>query len=234
MRNTKGVTLIEILLSLLVLVIGIVGILAIFPSALQQSKETVQERAALIYGESVKAALANAMRFPDVGGNRIMTHDMEAGTLLWPYVFPLPTLQVGWVRHPNGADVNGLNPIPNPADPELDPAFKLGTDGWLSASVDYVHNTNDPTDPYRQFLFSFDVCRVNTLWYRLGQPDGAGGTWTEATLTPQCKLFEFKIHVMRQKGVNSAGGSGTGGGGTGVANPLKSHILSLMDRLSMK
>lgn len=233
-KNNRGVTLIEILLSLLVLVIGIVGILAIFPSALQASKETVQERAALVYGESVKASLANAMRFSDVTGNRIFTHDLEAGTVLWPYLFPLPTLQQGWVRHPNGSDNLGLNPIPNPGDPELDPAFKLGKDGWLSATVDTIHNTNDPTEPYRQYLFSFDVCRVNTVWYKLGQSDGAGGTWTETNLNSQCRLFEFRIHVMRLKGVNSAGTGGTGGGGTGVANPLKTHILTLSDRLSMK
>ena len=40
-RNTeKGLTLVEILLALIVMVIGLAGILALFPVALQASKES--------------------------------------------------------------------------------------------------------------------------------------------------------------------------------------------------
>jgi hypothetical protein len=130
----RGLTLIEILLSILVLVIGILGIMALFPAALITSKDTIDQRHGANLAESVKNAVSDAFRFQypagtlDVDGDgtadagkMVMTHDMSKAGGNFPYLFYPPVLDgvtgmtdrdatatISYRRHPpNGADGPG-------------------------------------------------------------------------------------------------------------------------------
>jgi hypothetical protein len=95
-----------------------------------------------------------------------------------------------------------------------------------------VRNTNDMSEPYKQFAFSFDIRKINTLAYLVGtpKPDGSG-PYTMTDLEPMVKLYEFRIHVFRMRVDASAfGGTGTGTGGTTV----KKLIATVTDRVSTK
>jgi hypothetical protein len=245
MRSDRGLTLIEILLSILVLLLGIMGIMALFPTALQTSRETVEERHAVNLAESVKHSIGNAMRFrisdgasPDFN-KVVMTHDMDAGAG-FPYLFWPPKLtgvnaptEDGWRRHPSAAAGNawGDGPLATPVpNPELSPQFKVSSDGWMNATVDYVRATNDQTEPYRQYMFNFDIAKVNTLAHLIGvDPDGAGPqpAYTVATLDPLIRLYEVRINVLRKKGGPSTL--------TGSRNSVpKNLILTVTHRVSLK
>ena len=61
-NGRRGVTLIEILLALIIMVLGVVGILALFPGALMLAGESMEDTQSSIVGESVAHALVNALR----------------------------------------------------------------------------------------------------------------------------------------------------------------------------
>ena len=65
-RKERGLTLIEILLALIVMAIGIVGILALFPTALNFAKTSMEETQGAMLSESVSEGLRNALRFSEV------------------------------------------------------------------------------------------------------------------------------------------------------------------------
>lgn len=253
-RPDRGLTLIEILLSILVLVLGILGIMALFPTALQTSRVTIEQRHSVNIAESVKHSIGNAFRFrfgtgtgevaassPGIeDGKVIMTHDMNAGSA-FPFLFHPPTLTgtgiaPGWRRHPAAAAADAAigtgplatNPVPNP---ESAPQFFVSADAWLNASVSYIRSNNDPTEPYRQYAFTFDIAKVNTLQHLLGPPaqvnPSTGNPWTAAEVDPMIRLYECRIHVHRIKG----GGSVSTGVGNGVNKNL---ILTVTHRVALK
>lgn len=251
-RGDRGLTLIEILLSILVLVLGILGIMALFPTALQTSRVTIEQRHSVNVAESVKHSIGNAFRFqfatgtgevagssPGVeDGKVIMTHDMDAGNA-FPFLFLPPNLAgstataPGWRRHPAAAAVDmargtgplATSPVPNP---EAAPQFYVSSDAWLNASVSYIRSNNDPTEPYRQYAFNFDIAKVNTLQHLLTQVNPATGVnWTPDELDPMIRLYECRIHVHRIKG----GGGVSTGSGNGVNKNL---ILTVTHRVALK
>ena len=250
-RGDRGLTLIEILLSILVLVLGILGIMALFPTALQTSRVTIEQRHSVNIAESVKHSIGNAFRFqfavgtgevaagsPGIeDGKVIMTHDMDAGNA-FPFLFLPPNLAgtgaaPGWRRHPAAAAVDraigtgplATNPVPSP---EPSPQFYLSSDALLNASVSYIRGNNDPTEPYRQYAFNFDIAKVNTLQHLLTQTNPATGVnWTAAQLDPMIRLYEVRIHVHRIKG----GGGVSTGSGNGVEKNL---ILTVTHRVALK
>ncbi len=231
-RGERGVTLVEILLALLVMVLGIIGILALFPLALQASKESVEETQAGITAESVAQALTNAVRFGTYDNAKgryriVLSHDLESpGGEKRQYAFWMPKF-IGaggqaedWFHYP------GANPDPPAADglktymgtpigasteyaPEALDAFSLAGDPWIKDSVTTVRNTNDPSDPYDQFAFSFSVMKINTMAYLLTMQKPGGGNYTEADLEGMCKLYEFRINCFRVLKSSSGGGTGT-------------------------
>lgn len=245
-RWNRGLTLIEILLSILVLVLGILGIMALFPTALQASRATVEQRHAVNIAESVKSAISGGFRFqypagtgevaagsPGVeDGKIILTHDMNAGDA-FPLLISPPSLSAGWRRHPAAAAADKAagtgpladNPVPNP---EIDPQFFVSADAWLNASVGYIRSNNDPTEPYRQYSFNFDIGKVNTLKQLLTQVNPAtGANWTAAELDPLIRLYEVRIHVHRLKGGGSAG--------NGIGNSMpKNLVLTVTSRVTLK
>lgn len=261
----RGLTLIEILLSLLVLVVGILGILALFPAALVASRDTLDQRHAINLAESLKNALGNAFRFTypastlDVngdgandGGKVVMTHDMFAGTN-FPYLFFPPKLDgttaavpprdatstISYRRHPprpadgaGGTKIvrDGSGNFPSPVkDATGDfPYFRLSTEAWTNANNRFItgqvagEGGNDPSEPYAQYVFNFDVAKVYTLSYLEGDPKPGGGTYTKDDLDPSIRLFEIRINVMRSKG-DAANTANT-----------RDYILTVTHRLALK
>ncbi len=233
--SQRGVTLIEILLALIVMVLGIVGILALFPAALQSSKESMEETQAGITGESVAQALTNSLRFAQWNSTTgtydvVMTHDLKYGATGVKYPFSLPKLvNEDWVHHPGLAGVAANANY----DPETLPAFNLGDpvgDPWVYSAVETVRNTNDMSEPYRQFGFSFSVMKINTLAYLINtpKPDGSGN-YTEADLEGLAKLYEFRINIFRMLSTDT--GTGTSSGNSG---PTKHLIATITHRVSVK
>ncbi len=239
-RGERGLTLIEILLSLIVMVVGIIGILAIFPPALQSSKESVEDTTAAMLAESVANSICNAFFFPrqepgpPAETTVSLTHDLLQGATSTIYSFKLPRLPTSaadWQHHPGGGKA---------VNPETDPYFDLGGDAWINNSVEKVRSVNDPTEPYKQFAFSFDVRKINILEHLLGTqvPGAAGGVvYQVSDLEPLVKLYEFRIHVFRKAVQGSS--SSTGGGtsvepGPGSANVNLQWIHTFVKRVTIK
>lgn len=255
----RGVTLIEILLALLVMVLGLVGILALFPAALQASKESVEETQAGITAESVSQALTNAVRFATYDTTKarhrvVLTHDLwdKAGIgggsdYKVRYAFWLPKLvNEDWLHYPSATVENPtVNPndgvtntymgsavgASSPYDVENLPCFALAGDPWVKDSVKVVRDTNDPSDPYDQFGFSFSVMKINTMSYLIGTPKPGGGNYTEADCEPLCKLYEFRINVFRILTTVSGGGAT---GGTVTTSSTKKLIAQTTFRVTVK
>ena len=84
------------------------------------------------------------------------------------------------------------------------------------------------TDPYRQYAFSFDIAKVNTLEHLLSQinPD-TGTNYTADELDLLINLYEIRIHVFRKKGGTSTS--------TGSGNSVdKNLILTVTHRVAQK
>jgi hypothetical protein len=230
-RSDRALTLVEILLSILVLMIGVLGILSLFPTAMQTGRETADERHAINLAESVKHAVSTGIRFritdpadPNFG-KVLVLHDMDGGSG-FPYLYKLPQLQDGWRRHPPAGAADALGDGPPAPNSETSPQFFVSSDGWINATVDDVR-ANDPTDPYRRFAFNFDVFKPNSLAHLLGTPKPGGGVYALDDLDAQLRLFEVRIHVHRIKGGPLAGN----GPGNSVAKNL---VLTVTHRVSRK
>jgi prepilin-type N-terminal cleavage/methylation domain-containing protein len=234
----KGMTLIEILLALIVMGLGVLGILALFPPAMESAKESVEETNAAIVGESVAQGLTTAVRlaaWDPAATNTIcaLTHDLQIGSIRMKYRFVLPKIQTSsdpvWMHFPGStspSDPDSGMQLPSPYDPEGDARlFMLAGDGWVKQTTDNVKQVNDPTDSYNQFAFSFDVRKVFTQEYLLKptpqpNPDKQGANYTYQDVDPMMKLYEFRIYVFRTaqqlNSISTGGGGGGGGGGTSV------------------
>lgn len=260
-RDERGMTLIEILLSLIILVLGMVGILALFPAALQQSVESVEDTSAGMVAESVAHALATGMRFSNYNSGTqqwevVLSHDLGSGTSpnvtsnsKSKYTFALPKLPIPldpskeWFHYPSdGPPPNPLDsgkPVPISYEPEKDTkcVFNLAVDDWAKATTDKVKNEFDNTDAYGQFGFAFDIRNVSsTLEYKLSLKNpGTGNNYTVAEIQPDCKMYEFRIYVFR---VGTTAGSFSGGGGTGTVagggDPFQKLVAILTKRITLK
>jgi hypothetical protein len=228
--SERGLTLVEILMSLLILALGILGIMALFPTALQTSQDTVDQRYCANLVESIKHAIDTAVRFQypagtgDVvassagaeDGKVIMTHDLW-GYTTFPYLFIPPKLEdaalsepKGWRRHPPAASTDEClgtklalvsGEFPNP---ELSPQFYLVQDDWLRADMKYIRDPvtgNDFSESSDSYAFNFDIAKVFTLAHMVNYTNPAtGSNWTVAQLDPLIKLYEGRIYLHRIKG----------------------------------
>jgi type II secretory pathway pseudopilin PulG len=258
MRNRaaqKGMTLIEILIALLVMVLGVLGIMALFPPALQSASESMEETNAAIIGESVAHSLAEAFSNPDEDTQSpklllrcTMSHDMKAGdktrgrfTFILPPLPANPMTNQEWYHYPSTSMPPGQG-SPAAGDPgsrmtggEWDPTeddrhFQLGGDQWTVDAVESVHAENDPTDPLLQFAFSFDIRKVDDMWYQR-KSGGAIDPYRNVAMKPDDyeameKLYEIRIHIMR---ITHQGGAN---GAEGVAS--RRYITTISKRLSVR
>ncbi|MBV8879610.1 MAG: prepilin-type N-terminal cleavage/methylation domain-containing protein [Planctomycetaceae bacterium] len=235
----RGMTLIEILIALIVMVLGVLGIMALFPPSLQMASESMEETNAAMLAESVAHSLAEAFsaaeedkQSPKLQLRCTMSHDMKAGDKTrGRYSFILPPLPTNpltnpeWVHYPGSATpggqagVGGGDPgskmVNMSWDPEADDRhFQLGGDQWTVDAVQSVHEVNDPTDPLTQFAFSFDIRKVDDMWYQR-RNSGAIDPYRGTVLKPDdyeamMKLYEVRIHILRiahQGGANGAEGA---------------------------
>jgi prepilin-type N-terminal cleavage/methylation domain-containing protein len=230
-KRERGVTLIECLLALIVLAVGLVGILALFPVALENSKGSMELSHGAIIAESVKHALTVALKNAvyDAGTDRwevSMAHDLKEGSNISRIDMKLPKTSEGWVRFPNPGGGGLGKAIAEVAQafrkPQEDLAFTMYADPWIRKHVDRVHDQADASDPYSQFEFSFDVQKINTLDYLAAPP---------ADIEKQTTLYEFRIHVFRARKQMAATGE------TIVVGPLqyeKELITSLKCNISVR
>ncbi len=233
--NRRGMTLIEILLALIVMVLGVLGILRLFPPAMELARESMEETNAALVGESVAQALTNSMRLSvyDTTNSRTvvtLTHDLQLGTTRMKYRFVLPKIEKAgdpqWIHFPGTKSPSDPDPgqqlpaVWNAEDDER--LFQLAGDGWVKQTTDTVKQENDPTDSYSQFAFSFDIRKVYTMEYLIRptpqpNPDKPGSAYTETDLDPMMKLYEFRVYVFRTSmQMDAMGGGGTTTAGTGT------------------
>jgi type II secretory pathway pseudopilin PulG len=252
--RSRGMTLIEILIALIVMVLGVLGILALFPPALQSGTESMEATNAAILAESVAHGLMGAFTTVEEdksGGatattlklRATLTHDAKSGTTTNRYVFILPPLPVNpltnldWFHYPSSSNPSGQGGSPPPGDPGSkmtggnvdfetdDRYFQLGGDKALMDTVTDVRNVNDPTDPLTQFAFSFDVRKVDNMWYQRRNP-GAIDPYRNTPIQPQeyeamMKLYEVRIHILR---VSQEAGSTT---------PYRRYITTFTKRIAI-
>jgi len=249
-------TLIEILIALIVMVLGVLGILALFPPALQSGTESMEETNASILAESVAHALTTAMQSAEEDRTAAtlklratLVHDLKAPPAVGRYTFILPPLPTNpttdpdWYHYPGTKAPAGQGGIPAVGDPgskksvsskwdpeEDDRHFQLGGDQYVVNSVQAVHDLNDPTDPLTQFGFSFDIRKVDDMWYQRRNP-GTIDPYKNQALKPEEyesmeKLYEVQIHVLR---ISHEGASG---GGEGAVS--RRYIATFTKRISVK
>jgi len=226
-RHDRGLTLIEILLAIIVMALGLVGIMALFPPALQTATESMEETQAAIIGESVAHALASAMSNAvfDPATKRYvvwLSHDLKAGGSKGRYEFVLPkgdtdaTGAPKWYHYPSAssppAKDEGKEVVIASYDPESDDRlFQLAGDAWTAATVKNVQDNYDPTDALGQFAFSFNVTKVQTLKHLRKPPLPGEKALTEEELQAMEKLYEFKVYVLRTSQQASSGTLSAGG-----------------------
>jgi type II secretory pathway pseudopilin PulG len=260
MRNRaaeRGMTLIEILIALIVMVLGVLGILALFPPALQSGTESMEATNAAILAESVAHALVQGFQSAeeDKASTTLklkvtMSHDLQAGTAMGRYTFVLPPLPTNpttnpdWWHYPSTASPPGQGGSGAPGDtgskmvggtwdPEADDRhFQLGGDQFIVNTVKSVHDMNDPTDPLTQFGFSFDIRKIDDMWYQRRNP-GAIDPYRNAALKAEeyeamSKLYEVRIHILRMSSQLSSGTT-TGGG-----QAYRRYITTFTKRISVR
>ncbi|MEW6027806.1 MAG: prepilin-type N-terminal cleavage/methylation domain-containing protein [Planctomycetota bacterium] len=174
MKRRSGLTLIEILIAIIILTVGVVSILSIFPFSVKTASSSVEDTVAAKIAESVADALNIAMRTStaenvatNTPGRAYLVHDgVEGGN----YEFALP-----------------LPETPPPANPRFfkhptTGTFNLGTDEFIGSVLKDVWKGPDPSDPYDQYKFTFTIKRMDD--------DRAVGD-------PTYPLFQFAIAVYR-------------------------------------
>lgn len=221
-RDERGVTLIECLLALIVVAIGMVGVLSMFPVALNTSKESMEISQAAKLAESVKHALHTALKNAEYDATNkrwlvTFTHDLSDGTSANRLDLALPRTDEGWKRFPGDTSISeGTTQF---QQPQLDPAYGLGADAWVREHVNWVHDQSDPSDPYSQFAFTIDVRKINTLSYVNPVPPD---------LEKQTGLYEFRIHVFRARNASPVVGETTtvttGGDNKDLITSLRCNI----------
>jgi len=252
----RGMTLIEILIALIVMVLGVLGILALFPPSLEMAKESMEETNAAMIAESVAHSMMEAFNSAeeDKTSTKLllrctMSHDMKAGdktrgryTFILPPLPTDPTTNPEWYHFPSTSMPPGQG---SPAagdpgskmtsmawDPEADDRhFQLGGDQWLVDTVQSVHEVNDPTDPLTQFAFSFDIRKIDDMWYQR-RNSGAIDPYRKVALKPDDyeameKLYEVRIHVLR---ITHQGGTG----GRVEGDVSRRYITTVTKRISVR
>ena len=137
-RRSSGFTLVEILIALVVLMVGIVGVLALYPVAAKNTKTSLQDSTAATVAQSLHSAMTEAMR-RSATDTVVLQHDGTGGK----YAFTVPV----------GVGVPMVYPAPATS-------FQLGDDFGTQQAVAQIR-TMDPTEPYDQYSWQFVVTRID-------------------------------------------------------------------------
>lgn len=188
MNGKSGFTMLEILIAIIILTVGVISILSIFPSSIKTASSSVEDTVAAKIAESVVDALNIAMRLSTAEnvaqnkpGKAFFVHDGAPGG---PYEFALPLP----VDPPPGPDRFFAHPANDPKDitskrPKPANAFRLGRQtGFIQDVLNDIKKVSDPTDPYDQYGFTFTIKRMDD--------ERAAGD-------PTNPLFQFAIAVYR-------------------------------------
>lgn len=147
-RRSGGFTLIEILLALIILMVGIAGVLSLFPVGIKNVRDSVEDTTASNLAQSLNAAMTEAMRRP-AAGMVTVTHDgFPDGRLS----FPLPVTTLAPETYPAAG---------GGTDATLE-AYQLGTDPRVRDAVGDIRSRplgGDPSEPTQQYSFQFEVMK---------------------------------------------------------------------------
>lgn len=157
----KGFTLIEILISLSVLVIGLVGILVLLPVGLKSSQSAVQDSTTSILAQSIKNSIYHAIKMSGGAAAVNYYHDgVKKGIN-----FPLPASGATVEVPKNAAGAGGAvvflvgqgGDNKAPYNSKVDYPNQLGFVDTASQTIPWV----DPMkDPYAQYAFKFVMKRA--------------------------------------------------------------------------
>jgi len=188
-RLCAGLTLIEILIAIIILTIGVISILAIFPPSIKSASSSIDDTVAAKIAESVSDALNIAMRSAtaeNITGNKpskaVIVHDGLPGGS-YEFALPLPMDPPPGSDNPRFFAHQANNPTGVSApSPKPSGAFKLGNTEFMKKVIDDVIKGPDPSDSYSQYGFTFTIKRIDD--------DRTAGE------TPN-PLFQFAIAVYR-------------------------------------
>jgi prepilin-type N-terminal cleavage/methylation domain-containing protein len=176
-RRNSGFTLIEILIALVILMVGICGVLSLFPVAIKNVSDSVEDSTASNLAQSLYSSMTEAMRRP-VAGVVTVTHDgLPAGRLS----FPLPVSPM----------VPTVYPAPGSGTDVWLETYQLGTDVTVIKQVGDIQGSllggGDPTEPTMQYSFQFEVSKPLESMIVV---DTAG-------TTTNLPLYQFRFMVYR-------------------------------------
>ncbi|MBI4713130.1 MAG: hypothetical protein HY762_07520 [Planctomycetes bacterium] len=204
MVTCKGLTLIEILIALIVLLIGVVSILALFPNAIRSTRTSIEDTVCAKIADSVCDALTIAMR-SSIPENRAaskpaqatLVHDgLPGDNTSYTFALPLPVdsplSKPRFFAHPAADPMNVTTVTPKPND-----AFKLGTTAFFKDIVKDIRENADPTETYDQYGFAVTVSRVD---------DVRAAEETGDKFKPK-PLYQFAIAIYRLPPAPSGGGT---------------------------
>jgi prepilin-type N-terminal cleavage/methylation domain-containing protein len=200
-RGVDAFTMMEILIAMVILLVGLCGVMALFPVAIRSTKQSVEDSTASVVAESVHHALVQAMRLAPPsggpGGNTVsLVHDgtPSQGGGRWYYQFALPANIGQPEKHPTSS--NGTDPSKNVFALGFDPT---STPAIASNAISGIGGT-DPTVDYKQYSFAFDVMRVEArplFEFRIGiYRNYRTATVNWAQDTHPCLLKEFRTLIM--------------------------------------
>ncbi len=139
----RGFTLIEILIALVVLFIGIVGIIALFPIGIESTRSSVQDTNAALIAESIHHAIILAMRNANAQGEAWIVHD---GCPLQPSATSPPNSGTygGRCAYPLILTDPAGNPVPPALPPGPDQAHPINPVAYSTgAQTDIFQLTRD-------------------------------------------------------------------------------------------
>jgi prepilin-type N-terminal cleavage/methylation domain-containing protein len=151
-KRNDGFTLVEILIAMVVLSVGMLGILALFPAGIKADQQTLQQTYVAQIGESVYNALLSSFRDATTSTRITFSHDFQnlnTGTI-GKEDWNLPTPSGSYVWFPNS--INGatnLDTLMTTTGP-----YRLGLDPNVKNTIDNMKALNDDaTDPYERYGF---------------------------------------------------------------------------------
>ncbi|MCK5578814.1 MAG: prepilin-type N-terminal cleavage/methylation domain-containing protein [Planctomycetes bacterium] len=230
MDHQKGLTLIEILIAMIILSVGLIMVLTIFPVGIRSTKESTEDTYAAYLADSIVQALTQAMRTAtpeDRTGNKAgqvtLIHDGLTGAND-SYIFELPLpvdpplAQPRYFLYPDpNNNIKGQQIIP-PIE-SFDEIFHLANSPVVGGILKEVRAGPDPTDPYAQYGFAFVVRRVD---------DTRPATEIDTKYTPK-PFFEFRIYIFRVP-IQSGGSGYVSTGPKKIPPPINFFIIQLAGR----